>query len=110
MSAMGQDQPQGPPQAPMVPEDVETVRQAILRAIRKMAESAAMAQDAREVKEYGAAAKDFGDAWVVLDPTLDEGGVPLAHHLELEDMRLSAAAEARARQDTPSTMRQDASS
>lgn len=85
-------------------EDPLVVANALLHAIRVMAENASSegaGGSAAEAKDFAAAAKSFADAFVVLDPSLSSDGVPLQHEREMEQMRLDAEArrdEARARQ------------
>jgi hypothetical protein len=82
----------GPPNV-MVPEDREDVAQALLRGIRAMAENAAMEKSAAEAKDYAAAAKSMADAYVVLDPSLDATGTPLAHLAAENDLERAYKAE-----------------
>jgi hypothetical protein len=76
-----------PPVDPMVPEDPADGVNALLRAIRLMAEKASMDPSAAEAADYANAALRFSQAIVVLDPNLTSDGVPLAHELAMEQQR-----------------------
>lgn len=71
----------------IVPEDASVGVDALLRAVRVMAQKAAMDPSAQEAKDYGAACLSFAQAIVVLDPDLNQQGVPLAHEVALEQQR-----------------------
>lgn len=58
----------------MVLVGLEEVMQAMLRAAKAAAENAATAQDTREMDEAAKAAKNFSEAYAILDPTRLEGG------------------------------------
>lgn len=71
----------------MVPEDPSAVTQALLRAARVAAENAAAVESGAEAKDFGQAALNFAQAVVVLDPSLSQGGTPVAHDIALEQIR-----------------------
>lgn len=97
--------PQDPQQqqaAPAAPggqmlEDPAAVTNALLIACRRAAEAGAAAQDNRDIQAASAAALAFAQAIVVLDPTLDQQGVPLDHHAAIAQMQRAAAAPTPAR-------------
>lgn len=97
MSAPGQDQqsvderPVGP--GGIVPEDPARVTNALLIAVRRAAEDAAAAQDPREVQELLSGALSAAQAIVVLDPSLSQGGTPIAHDLAMEQTRQAGQAQ-----------------
>jgi hypothetical protein len=80
---------QGPPVLPggQVQMDPAIVTNALLIAVKKAADAGAGAQDNRDIQAAAAAALSFAQAIVVLDPSLSQGGTPLAHDLALEQMR-----------------------
>lgn len=78
----------GPPPgvAEMVPEDAAVGVNAILRAIRICAENSAGVQSGAEAKDFGTAALAFAQALIVLDPSLSQGGTPLAHDVAIKQL------------------------
>lgn len=71
----------------MVAENPEQGVDALLRAVRVMAENAATEDSAAEAKDYAAAALSLAQAIVVLDPNLTSDGVPLEHEVAMEQTR-----------------------
>jgi hypothetical protein len=59
---------------------------AALRAFRIAAENSASEKSGAEAKDWAQAALNFAQAIVVLDPSLSQGGTPLAHDLALKGM------------------------
>jgi hypothetical protein len=90
----------------IVPVTLEEVQQELLRAIKAAAVNGSTANDSREMDEAAKAAKNFADAYVVLDPAVDGTGVPLQHQVQLEQLRQEGAQrleEAKSRQSAPET-------
>lgn len=65
----------------------EEVLNALLLAVQRSAESGAGAADTREAGETAKAALAFAQAWAILNPQLDPAGLPLDHHLQMEQQR-----------------------
>lgn len=91
MSALGQ---QAPPQfgAPILPggttqEDPAIGINAGLRAIRVAFENISGESSAEEAKDWALAALNVAQAIVVLDPSVSQGGTPLAHDVAIEALR-----------------------
>lgn len=72
---------------PIVPENPMQGVNEMLGAIRLCATKARGSQSAAEAKDFAAAALSFAQAIIVLDPSLSQGGTPLAHDLALEESR-----------------------
>jgi hypothetical protein len=87
MSAPAQMNGNGQAPPPIVPEDPMQGVNEMLGAIRLCASKARGAQSAAEAKDFAAAALSFAQAIIVLDPSLSQGGTPLAHDLALEEVR-----------------------
>jgi hypothetical protein len=87
MSAPAQMNGNGQAPPPMVPEDPMQGVNEMLGAIRLCASKARGTQSAAEAKDFAAAALSFAQAIIVLDPSLSQGGTPLAHDLALEEVR-----------------------
>jgi hypothetical protein len=111
-----QPQQPGAPQIPMTgidfmsPDEVhanaamavrvtpDDVRQELLLAIKRCAENVTMPLGNKPPKEWSQAALQLSQAYLLLDPSVDSEGVPLAHHIEL-----NAAAQAIAAENKPKT-------
>jgi hypothetical protein len=68
-------------------EDPQLGVNALMRAIRVMAENAAGDSSAAEAKDHGQAALYFAQALVILDPSLSQGGTPLEHDMALAQIQ-----------------------
>lgn len=87
MTAPPQMNGNGPIQPPTVPENPMAGVNEMLGAIRLCATKARGATSAAEAKDFATAALNFAQAIIVLDPSLSQGGTPLAHDLALEEVR-----------------------
>jgi hypothetical protein len=87
MSAPAQMNGNGQAPPPIVPEDPMQGVNEMLGAIRLCAQKARGVGSAAEAKDFAAAALSFAQAIIVLDPSLSQGGTPLAHDLALEEVR-----------------------
>lgn len=78
-----------PPPTPdgMVPVDHDAVINDLMNAIQQCATAGAMQASAAEAKDFGQAALFYAQALVVLDPSVSQGGTPIAHDLALETQR-----------------------
>lgn len=76
-----------PVQPDAVDADVAAVRAAQLDAARLLASKAAGSVSAQEAKDFAQASFALSQAVVVLDPTLDQQGIPLEHHAALEQQK-----------------------
>lgn len=81
-----------PPEALTLPNGVmrantEEVLNALLLAVQRAAESGAGAADTRETSEASKAALAYAQAFAILNPQLDPAGLPLDHHLQMEQQR-----------------------
>ena len=85
MQAMDGQQ-EGQP-SPIIRANPEDVLNALLLAVQRTAESGAGAADTRESGESAKAALAFAQAWAILNPQLDPAGLPLDHHLQMEQER-----------------------
>lgn len=72
---------------PLVPPDAQATLDALLRAVNNAAQMASGATDTRETGEAAKAALAFAQAWAILHPQLDPAGLPLDHHLQMEQER-----------------------
>src|SRR4051794_16887529 len=83
-----QQPPQGPPVLPdgTTQEDPDLGINAALRAFRVAAENSASEKSGAEAKDWAMAALNFAQAIVVLDPSLSQGGTPLAHDVAIKAM------------------------
>lgn len=77
-----------PPPLPngTVPEDPAMGVQAMLRAIRQAAENASGQKSSEEAKDWADTALKFAQAIVILDPSVSQGGTPLAHDIALKSI------------------------
>jgi hypothetical protein len=73
--------------------DVQAVRAAQLDAALLLATKAAGAVSAQEAKDFAQASMSLAQAVVVLDPSLDQQGIPIAHQVELEKTRQDGQAQ-----------------
>lgn len=89
---MSVDPAQNVPQGPMQAADPAVGVNQALHAIEVMAGKAAGAESAAEAKDFGAASLAFAQMIVLLDPSRDATGVPLDHHVALEQQRQDGAA------------------
>jgi hypothetical protein len=103
----------GPPQGPQTggadQADPDAVTNALLWAVQRCAEKASTAADTREAAEALKAALAGAQAIIVLDPGLNQQGVPLDHELALEQTRqdgMLALEQARAAAAAPSPAKQ----
>ena len=89
---MAQDAPEAPPQAnpAMVPPNPQEVLDSLLTAAKVAAQNSAGAQDTREMAEASKASLAFAQAWAILNPQLDPAGLPLDHHVQMEQVRGAA--------------------
>lgn len=71
----------------IVRADPEEVLNALLLAVQRAAESGAGASDTRETGEASKAALAYAQAWAILHPQLDPAGLPLDHHIQMENVR-----------------------
>jgi hypothetical protein len=71
---------------PLAPPNPQEVLDALLRAVQNAAEAGA-GQDTREISEGSKAALAYAQAWAILHPQLDPAGLPLDHHLQMEQTR-----------------------
>lgn len=78
----------GPPPLPdgTAPVDPMAVTNTLLNAVQQCAFKASIAEG-QDAKDFMAAALSGVQAVVVLDPSLSQGGTPLAHDLALEQSR-----------------------
>jgi hypothetical protein len=102
-------QPQGPPILPggTSQEDPAIGINAALRAFRIAAENCASEKSGAEAKDWAMAALNFAQAIIVLDPSLSQGGTPLAHDIaikSIEATRRSRSPRSRARRRSRSSM------
>ena len=74
----------GPPSA--APDTAGLVA-AMLDAMGVLTGKAAMDASAAEAKDHAASVLSFAQAIVVLDPTLNQQGIPLAHEVLMEQVR-----------------------
>jgi hypothetical protein len=74
-------------QGPMVSPNPQEVLDALLNATLRAAQDGAGAQDTREHAEASKAALAYAQAWAILHPQLDPAGMPLDHHLQMEQAR-----------------------
>jgi hypothetical protein len=81
-------QPQGPPILPggTSQEDPAIGINAALRAFRIAAENCASEKSGAEAKDWAMAALNFAQAIIVLDPSLSQGGTPLAHDIAIKSI------------------------
>lgn len=86
MTAPAQMNGNGPPPVMTQVDPMAGVNE-MLRAIQSCSSKAAGAQSAAEAKDFALAALNFAQAIVVLDPSLSQGGTPLAHDAALEQIR-----------------------
>jgi hypothetical protein len=70
--------------------DPEAVTQSLLRAIQTAADRATMSEVVQEMDDAGKAALAFTQALVLMDPSLGQHGVPLAHDAAMQDAQLAA--------------------
>jgi hypothetical protein len=71
---------------PLAPPNPQEVLDALLRAVQNAAEAGA-GQDTREISEGSKAALAYAQAWAILHPQLDPAGLPLDHHIQMEQTR-----------------------
>src|SRR3954468_11379343 len=74
-------------QGPMVAPNPQEVLDALLNATLRAAQDGAGAQDTREHAEASKAALAYAQAWAILHPHLDPAGLPLDHHIQMEQER-----------------------
>jgi hypothetical protein len=79
-------QDQGLP-GPMVSPNPQEVLDALLNATLRAAQDGAGATDTREHAEASKAALAYAQAWAILHPQLDPAGLPLDHHIQMEQTR-----------------------
>lgn len=63
---------------------------AMLDAMLLLTRKSTMETSAAEAKDLSAAVLSYAQAIVVLDPALNQEGIPLEHEIALKDMELSA--------------------
>jgi hypothetical protein len=85
-ATMNGQPPQPSPAA--IEADVARVRNAQLDGAEILARKAAGASSGAEAKDFAAASMSLAQAVVILDPSLDQQGIPLQHQKELEQQRL----------------------
>jgi hypothetical protein len=64
---------------------------AMLKAMKRLAEHACMVESMQEAKDAAAAVLSFSQAIVVLDPALNQQGIPLAHEIDLKEREIEGA-------------------
>jgi hypothetical protein len=64
---------------------------AMLNAMTRLAKVAAMVESMQEAKDAAAAVLSFSQAIVVLDPALNQQGIPLEHELALKREEIEGA-------------------
>jgi type VI protein secretion system component VasF len=64
---------------------------AMLNAMTRLANQAAMVESMQEAKDAAAAVLSFSQAIVVLDPALNQAGVPLEHEMALKREEIEGA-------------------
>ena len=79
----------GPPETASY--DTKTQVQAMLDAMLVITRKGSMSQSMAEAKDAAAAVLSFSQAIVVLDPALNQAGVPLEHELAMEAQRQEGA-------------------
>jgi N-acetyl-beta-hexosaminidase len=72
---------------PMVPPNPQETLDALLNAVKVAAQIGSGAEDTREFAESSKAALAFAQAWAILHPQLDPSGMPLDHHIQMEQER-----------------------
>jgi hypothetical protein len=72
---------------PMVQTDPQETLNALLNAVLRAAQMGAGAEDTREFAEGSKAALAYAQAWAILHPQLDPSGMPLDHHIQMEQER-----------------------
>lgn len=77
--------PQAP--GPMIPPNPQETLDALLNAVKVAAQMGSGAEDQRENQECAKAALAYAQAWAILHPQLDPAGMPLDHHIQMEQER-----------------------
>lgn len=72
---------------PMVAPDPQETLDALLNAVKVAAQIGSGAEDQRENQECAKAALAYAQAWAILHPQLDPSGLPLDHHIQMENTR-----------------------
>ena len=82
--------PEAPPEAqgmPIISANPEEVLNALLLAVQRAAEFGAGSEHMEDMGDCSKAALAYAQAWAILHPQLDPAGLPLDHHLQMENLR-----------------------
>ena len=82
--------PEAPPEEqgmPIIRAEPQEVLNALLLAVQRSAEMGSGSDHMQDMSDCSKAALAYAQAWAILNPQLDPAGLPLDHHLQMEQAR-----------------------
>ena len=90
MPQMAEAPPEPPPEAqgmPIIQANPDEVLNALLLAVQRAAENGAGSDHMQDMGDCSKAALAYAQAWAILHPQLDPAGLPLDHHIQMENVK-----------------------
>lgn len=90
MAALPDAPPQPPMTGPMAQPDPQETLDALLNAVKVAAIMGAGSEHMQDIADCSKAALAYAQAWAILHPQLDPAGLPLDHHIQMEQVKGAA--------------------